>query len=460
MKKIIYIISVIFGLCFYSCSEEYAVQGPAEDDSAGGTGDVTEEDNGINIDFTEEALRLDNKRGLSLTEAQRQLIQNIQEISLENFGWLYNLCDNDIWHLTGVECVHVADLAIDEAGLNRLSKLVKEGTCERILCSDVPYSEQDIESSVNNAINTWTNLQKLKVPLGSPTIDLTKEEDPWFEAFMNKINELQYRVDYLCVKYLGSDIEDLKLKIQALNTKYQLPILVTGFAVVDSDATSTEENEYSAEDVMDFMKSSMEWMDDQEYIYGYAWTSFDIDEAIGCTSALFDTEGLTELGEYYVMNEKEPEYGPNLVPIPGFEEDNISDFWTWTDGLKIVDDSNGEVISGLKTCRMEKSNNKIMLKNSINITSGKRYKFGFTGRVQTKAGPEGTGNTIAYVRLALYDENGNSLKITTGDIKSNMNTTVTSEAILNVSKVKVGVYTGLSQQCYVYIDDIFLMEVN
>lgn len=458
MKKIIYIISVIFGLCFYSCSEEYAVQGPAEDDSAGGTGDVTEEDNGINIDFTEEALRLNNKRGLSLTEAQRQLIQNIQEISLENFGWLYNLCDNDIWHLTGVECVHVADLAIDEAGLNRLSKLVKEGTCERILCSDVPYSEQDIESSVNNAINTWTNLQKLKVPLGSPTIDLTKEEDPWFEAFMNKINELQYRVDYLCVKYLGSDIEDLKLKIQALNTKYQLPILVTGFAVVDSDATSTEENEYSAEAVMDFMKSSMGWMDDQEYIYGYAWTSFDIDEAIGCTSALFDTEGLTELGEYYVMNKKEPEYGPNMIINSDFET-GLNPGWTWSSGATTGVKAE-ELISGSRTCRINGVDRYIISKDFITVKPGQKYVFGFTGRIQKSSGPEGTAsvNWKSGLQLILLDENNKQIG-GTSNIYENMDTTLEGETTLYVDKIKVKIYTW-GENSFAYIDDVYFKEVN
>ena len=54
------------------------------------------------------------------------------------------------------------------------------------------------------------------------------------------------------------------------------------------------------------MKEVLPWMEKQNWIAGYAWFSFGIEEAVGTSSTLFDKEGnLTTLGRFYqsVSNE-------------------------------------------------------------------------------------------------------------------------------------------------------------
>ena len=80
------------------------------------------------------------------------------------------------------------------------------------------------------------------------------------------------------------------------------PIIITEFAVADWNSTSVETNKFSSENVLNFMKQVMDWMEEpsQDWILGYAWFSFDINDQYGTSSALFDSnDSLTPLGEYY-----------------------------------------------------------------------------------------------------------------------------------------------------------------
>ena len=84
------------------------------------------------------------------------------------------------------------------------------------------------------------------------------------------------------------------------------PLLVSEFAVADWGAKSIEENSHSKESVLKFMKDVLPWMEKQNWIAGYAWFSFGINEAVGTSSTLFDRDGnLTTLGRFYQSVTKE-----------------------------------------------------------------------------------------------------------------------------------------------------------
>jgi hypothetical protein len=62
------------------------------------------------------------------------------------------------------------------------------------------------------------------------------------------------------------------------------------------------------------MKDVLPWMESQNWIAGYAWFSFGIDEAVGSSSALFDHEGnLTDLGRFYQSVTNENPFGDQLI---------------------------------------------------------------------------------------------------------------------------------------------------
>ena len=88
------------------------------------------------------------------------------------------------------------------------------------------------------------------------------------------------------------------------------PLLISEFAVADWGAKSVKENPHSQESVLNFMKDVLPWMESQNWIAGYAWFSFGIDEAVGTSSALFDLKGnLTTLGRFYQSVNNENPYG-------------------------------------------------------------------------------------------------------------------------------------------------------
>lgn len=481
MKKLLYIIMIVLGFGMYSCNDNNDIPNP--DDVPGETDNDsdnnTEEpgNDGIDIDFTEEQLKLQNKRGLSLTESQRNEILRIDGVTLSSMGWVLNMCADDIWHSIDIECIPVADITIDKENINSLSKLISSGKCKRVLAFDVPESAENIVSSVDNAIQTWVSLQRLQVPLGAPIIDANNTETAWFDAFMNKINELQYRVDYLCVKYIGEDLVAFKTNIAALHTKYNLPILVTGFALIDADATSIETNEYDSEEVKSFMEDAMAWLDEQEYIYGYAWTSFDNDNPIGCTSALLADGKLTSLGEFYMESENEgggtepgePEYGENLVQNPGFEDTPNFAGWTknqWNVNLdnKITNPALADnVITGNCTLRFS-GKDWADVKQPLTVEKSKKYICGCTGRVQDAVGPSGsspnTGNKAATITVNYIGADGKAVKINSANINSNTNTLVEFEVVVTDNMTEnLRIDISKWQNCAVYIDDVYFKEV-
>lgn len=479
MKKLLYIIMIMFGLGLYSCNEDNNVPNPDEvpGDTDNDSDNDTEEpgDDGINIDFTYEQLKLQKKRGLSLTDAQREEILTINGVTLSGMGWLLNMCADDIWHSIGIECIPVADIDIDKEGINNLSKLISSEKCKRVLAFDVPESSENVESSVESAIQTWASLQRLQVPLGSPIIDATKTESPWFDAFMNKINELQYRVDYLCVKYNGENIGTLKANIAALYTKYNLPILVTGFALVDADATSSETNEYDADEVNAFMEEAITWFDNEEYIYGYAWTSFDNDNPVGCTSALLADGSLTSLGEYYMESgddggetePEEPEYGDNLILNPGFEDTpNYSEWTKSANNVNIETMNDDRIISGNKTLVFQGAMGQDKWAQILQEFTGEmnqRYVCGCTARIHDAAGSSGSANTVLantlYINVQYKDTYGTWKKLNGVTVKNNENTKVEFEFTVDTN-VTVDLRVQITKNYgFAYVDDVYVKKI-
>jgi Glycosyl hydrolase catalytic core len=87
---------------------------------------------------------------------------------------------------------------------------------------------------------------------------------------------------------------------EAYGSKY--PLMITEFAVADWKAMkgSPEDNRFSKDQILKFMKAVLPWIEKQEWIAGYAWFPFSHDSPQGTSSALFDEDNrLTDLGRFY-----------------------------------------------------------------------------------------------------------------------------------------------------------------
>ncbi len=62
------------------------------------------------------------------------------------------------------------------------------------------------------------------------------------------------------------------------------------------------------------MKEVLPWMEQQDWIAGYAWFPFSVDSPQGTSSALFDQNGkLTACGRYYTSVTPEHPYGDQSI---------------------------------------------------------------------------------------------------------------------------------------------------
>ncbi|MGJ8656522.1 MAG: glycosyl hydrolase [Akkermansiaceae bacterium] len=166
------------------------------------------------------------------------------------------------------------------------------------------YNEPDRDNqgnlSVEKALKYWKSLESLDVLLCSPST--VHPDNDWMKQFMKGVEKQGLRVNYIGVHDYGNgNAEAFKSKLRRIHKMYgNRPIIVTEFAVADWSAPSKEKNRHSKEKVLKYMQEVLPWMDQQDWIAGYAWFPFGENTKQGTSSALFDEKGeLTKLGRFY-----------------------------------------------------------------------------------------------------------------------------------------------------------------
>ena len=153
---------------------------------------------------------------------------------------------------------------------------------------------------VATAIAAWPQLQGIAKELVSPA-----PADPlgtWMQTFMNAIEQQNLQCDAVAVhSYGGINSSAFLDMLDNVYTLYQRPIYVTEFAVADYNAVNGVPNQYSVQQVSDFMETVCPAMDNLTYVKGYAWYPWPSTNSNAlASSVLFNTDGsLTALGLLY-----------------------------------------------------------------------------------------------------------------------------------------------------------------
>lgn len=210
-----------------------------------------------------------------------------------------------------------------------------------VLGFNEPDGEEQANMTVDEAIAIWPALEEIGVPLGSPAPAGNGGE--WLEDFMQKAEQNNLRVDFICV-HRYSDSRDAKKWLEAFQeiyNKYKKPLWITEMALADWNATSPETNKHTAEGTLTFMKELLPLLDKAEFIERYAWFDGGQGKGSGIAalhhSKLFEGSELTPLGRHYADHSpnldaglgKEPpviDYG--LVVDGGFENTSVES-GTW-----------------------------------------------------------------------------------------------------------------------------------
>jgi len=204
------------------------------------------------------------------------------------------------------------------------------GNVHRFLAFNEPDKKEQANMPYMKAIELWPVLEKLNVPLCSPSCanpegikDASTQGVPgtWMKDFMDEAEKRKLRVDYVGAHwYGGSSAKHFKAKMRRIYEKYgRRPLLITEFAPADwKTKGDIKKHRLTPAKVLSFMKDVLPWMEKQDWIYGYAWFSFKHSAPQGASSSLFDDDGkLTACGRYYrSVTPENPKGDQSIKPDP------------------------------------------------------------------------------------------------------------------------------------------------
>jgi hypothetical protein len=207
---------------------------------------------------------------------------------------------------------------------------IKDGTVKRVMGFNEPDKKDQSNIPFMDAIELWPEFMKLGVPLVSPACanpigirDESAQNVPgtWMRDFMKEADRRGYRVDYIGAHwYGGTSVKDFKSRMRKTYEMYgKRPLLITEFASADwKTGGDIKKHRHTPAAVLKFMKEVLPWMEEQDWIAGYAWFSFKIDAPEGTSSALFDeASNLTACGRYYrSVTRENPNGDQTIEPDP------------------------------------------------------------------------------------------------------------------------------------------------
>jgi hypothetical protein len=281
----------------------------------------------LDTDPLDESLILNGKKGICFTLRQKgkegSWDENIPRIKAVRPYWNYS------WDIQRIE-QQPADITfmpmvwgawgvapLQESLNNHIAPQIKSGNIRQVLGFNEPDKPEQANMPYTEALRYWPMLEALNVPLCSPACanPLSDVDDStqgvrgtWMRDFMKVADQRGYRMDYIGVHWYGGPSPSAfkQRMIDIYKTYGERPLLITEFALADWGAKTPDKNSITQQDVLSFMKNVLPWMERQNWIAGYAWFSFEIDDPNGSPSALFDGDGnLTASGRFYqsVTNE-------------------------------------------------------------------------------------------------------------------------------------------------------------
>ena len=352
--------------------------------------------------------------------------------------------------------------SVNDANIARIKQLVAEGKVKYILGFNEPDGAAQANMTVDEAIALWPRLEEIGVPIGSPAT--VNPNNAWMIEFMQKAEALNLRVDFVAVHHYGSDnVNSMINKLKLTYKTFKRPIWITEFAVADWAATSAAANNYSKEEVVEFMKVGLKALDEIEWIHRYSW--FSGTQAPLFTSALYDdNDEITSPGQTYADHTPNPIIGPGtdttfrpvvdpdeMVVNGGFESGMVAPWLGFKNGATTTDPKTGGF------CGVMQSND-ASLYTSVDVTAGKTYIIKYS----TKWASAVTNTYSPALRNDLVAGTPGTLKVLDPVAKTATWTDYTTEYTIpvGVTKLRISFYKGQVSPTFPasYIDDISIKE--
>ena len=230
------------------------------------------------------------KKGVGLSSE----FGNEQLVAL-NVSWYYNWGSNSDFNSSQSDFVPMVFSG-------RTLKKTYPFNFSHILGFNEPDNENQANLSSSLAFQLWPqivskakSLKPNSALIGSPAMaGSSLREGSWLPIFMG----FKPEVDFIAVHwYKGPDAEKFKRDIKNIIDYYNLPVWVTEFAPQTTGSSRENPNKYTQNEINEFIKQTVQWMEKESMVHRYAWHNSKID---GSTSCLFKEDGtLSETGKVY-----------------------------------------------------------------------------------------------------------------------------------------------------------------
>jgi hypothetical protein len=239
------------------------------------------------------------KKGVGVAQLAPQGAYRVQSM---NPAWYYT------WAADGIDAVQNVEFVPMVWGGTNIQTQIDDvqalgpGKRPIVLGCNEPDGAAQSNMTVAEVLQWWPQISDLAARTVAPAP--VNPFDSWYTEFVQQAAALGLRWNYVAVhNYPGADAAGFLSTIDQVYETYGLPIWITEFAVADWTATTPGTNQYSAEQVLEFMTAVLPELERRPYVARYAWFGAGPAAATSVKlgpSALFDTAGdMTALGQFY-----------------------------------------------------------------------------------------------------------------------------------------------------------------
>ncbi|MET7637393.1 glycoside hydrolase family protein [Streptomyces sp. NPDC005438] len=171
---------------------------------------------------------------------------------------------------------------------------------EVLLGFNEPDLAEQADMTVESALDLWPRLQATELRLGAPAVaGGGDQEGGWLDRFLSGAADRGYRVDFVPLHWYGADfgpdaVEHLRGYLQAVHDRYQLPLWLTEYALIDFSGGSPR---YPGEqEQVDFVRGAGEMLAQLPFVERHAWFTLSTGTS---PTGLHDGQGANATGEAY-----------------------------------------------------------------------------------------------------------------------------------------------------------------
>ncbi|KAH0586095.1 hypothetical protein H2248_007366 [Termitomyces sp. 'cryptogamus'] len=234
------------------------------------------------------------KRGLAYAESTITNDINLAAQSNSVISWLYNWGTSPPQYLQQSSIPYIP-MQWGAGGVENFAATVLASGAKTVLTFNEPDlgSQSNIEPAVAAKLYKQyiQPLSAQGIRLGAPAVTNGPMGRPWISSFLANCTDCT--IDFIPCHWYGDGVGNFYDYIWQMHGQFpQYPLWVTEFASTSSDDA----------EVLDFLTSSIAYLDSLDWIEGYAWFAFFRQDGTSHYNLLDENGQLNALGQAYITS--------------------------------------------------------------------------------------------------------------------------------------------------------------